>query len=96
LTGGSSPVGLYRLLAEDPWRSEVPWDRVHWFIGDERFVAETDPLSNMGAAPIPRSGARHALLNSIRPARRIVSKLPLGIIDKNRQEERKMSEEKDC
>jgi len=27
----------------------VPWDRVHWFIGDERFVAETDPLSNMGA-----------------------------------------------
>ncbi len=49
LTGGSSPQGLYRLLAEDPWRSEVPWDRVHWFIGDDRFVPETDPLSNMGA-----------------------------------------------
>mgnify|MGYP001214895754 CR=1 FL=1 len=50
LTGGSSPQGLYRLLAEQPWRSQVPWDRVHWFIGDDRFVAETDPLSNMGAA----------------------------------------------
>jgi 6-phosphogluconolactonase len=49
LTGGLSPQGLYRLLAEDPWRSEVPWDRVHWFIGDDRFVPETDPLSNMGA-----------------------------------------------
>ena len=28
----------------------MPWDRVHWFIGDDRFVPETDPLSNMGAA----------------------------------------------
>jgi 6-phosphogluconolactonase len=50
LTGGSSPQGLYRLLAEEPWRSKVPWDRVHWFIGDDRFVPETDPLSNMGTA----------------------------------------------
>jgi 6-phosphogluconolactonase len=50
LTGGSSPHGLYRLLAEDPWRGEVPWQRVHWFIGDDRFVPQTDPLSNMGTA----------------------------------------------
>jgi len=50
LTGGSSPQGLYRLLAQDPWRGEVPWDRVHWFIGDDRFVPQNDPLSNMGTA----------------------------------------------
>ena len=50
LTGGSSPQGLYRLLAQEPWRSKVPWDRVHWFIGDDRFVPENDPLSNMGTA----------------------------------------------
>jgi 6-phosphogluconolactonase len=50
LTGGSSPLGLYRRLAERPWNAEVPWDRVHWFIGDDRFVPEHDPLSNMGAA----------------------------------------------
>jgi 6-phosphogluconolactonase len=50
LTGGSSPEGLYRLLAEEPWRSEVPWDRVHWFMGDDRFVPEDDPHSNMGMA----------------------------------------------
>ena len=50
LTGGSSPEGLYRLLAREPWRAIVPWDRVHWFIGDDRFVPESDPLSNMGMA----------------------------------------------
>src|ERR1700739_1315554 len=50
LTGGSSPLGLYRLLAEDPWRGQVPWGRVHWFMGDDRFVPESDPLSNMGMA----------------------------------------------
>jgi len=50
LTGGSSPEGLYRLLAQESWRSIVPWDRVHWFMGDDRFVPESDPLSNMGTA----------------------------------------------
>ncbi|OIQ66273.1 6-phosphogluconolactonase [mine drainage metagenome] len=50
LTGGSSPKQLYRSLATDPYRSRVPWDRVHWFIGDERFVAANHPLNNMGMA----------------------------------------------
>ena len=50
LTGGSSPQGLYRLLAEEPWCGQVPWERVHWFMGDDRFVPESDPLSNMGMA----------------------------------------------
>jgi 6-phosphogluconolactonase len=50
LTGGSSPKQLYRLLATDNYRSRIPWDRVHWFIGDERFVAPNDPLNNMGMA----------------------------------------------
>src|ERR1700710_1486009 len=50
LTGGSSPRQLYQLLASDAYRSRIPWDRVHWFIGDERFVAPTDPLNNMAMA----------------------------------------------
>ncbi len=50
LTGGSSPLRLYHLLAQEPLRNEVPWERVHWFMGDDRFVPERDPLSNMGAA----------------------------------------------
>jgi 6-phosphogluconolactonase len=50
LTGGSSPQQLYRLLATDEYRSRIPWGRVHWFIGDERFVGPDDVLNNMGAA----------------------------------------------
>jgi 6-phosphogluconolactonase len=38
------------LLASDPYRSQIPWHRVHWFIGDERFVPPNDPLNNMGMA----------------------------------------------
>lgn len=50
LTGGSSPKQLYHLLATDAYRSKIPWDRVHWFIGDERFVPASDPLNNMAMA----------------------------------------------
>jgi 6-phosphogluconolactonase len=50
LTGGSSPEKLYQLLASEPYRSLIPWDRVHWFIGDERFVPASDPLNNMAMA----------------------------------------------
>jgi 6-phosphogluconolactonase len=50
LTGGSSPEGLYRLLASEPYRSQIPWQRVHWFWGDDRFVPQSDERSNAGAA----------------------------------------------
>jgi 6-phosphogluconolactonase len=50
LTGGSSPKQLYELLATEAYRSQIPWPRVHWFIGDERFVPADDPLNNMGMA----------------------------------------------
>jgi 6-phosphogluconolactonase len=50
LTGGSSPKQLYQLLATNAYRRQIPWDRVHWFIGDERFVPADDPLNNMGMA----------------------------------------------
>jgi 6-phosphogluconolactonase len=50
LTGGSSPKQLYQLLAGDTYVKRIPWDRVHWFIGDERFVPASDPLNNMAMA----------------------------------------------
>ena len=50
LTGGSSPQQLYRKLATDAFQRQIPWERVHWFIGDERFVPTEDPLNNMGMA----------------------------------------------
>jgi 6-phosphogluconolactonase len=64
LTGGSSPKQLYRLLASDPWSGRIPWDRVHWFIGDERFVPARDPLNNMAMA-------RHIFLDRFAPAANI-------------------------
>jgi 6-phosphogluconolactonase len=50
LTGGSSPKQLYRLLANEAYSKRIPWDRLHWFIGDERFVSPADPLNNMAMA----------------------------------------------
>jgi 6-phosphogluconolactonase len=50
LAGGSSPKRLYQLLATPAYRHRIPWDRVHWFIGDERFVPADDPLNNMAMA----------------------------------------------
>ena len=64
LTGGSSPKQLYQLLATAPWRSKIPWDRVHWFIGDERFVGSADPLNNMAMA-------RRSFLDACAPAANI-------------------------
>jgi 6-phosphogluconolactonase len=64
LTGGSSPKQLYELLAAEPYRNQIPSDRVHWFIGDDRFVAADDPLNNMGVA-------RRIFLDRLAPAEMI-------------------------
>jgi 6-phosphogluconolactonase len=50
LTGGSSPRRLYQLLSTAPYRSRLPWERIHWFMGDDRFVPLDDDRSNMGIA----------------------------------------------
>ncbi len=46
LSGGSTPGSLYRLLGDEPRRSQVPWDSVHLFWGDERCVPPDDESSN--------------------------------------------------
>jgi 6-phosphogluconolactonase len=50
LSGGSTPEGTYRLLAQEPYRSQVPWDGVHLFWSDERCVPPDDAGSNYGLA----------------------------------------------
>jgi 6-phosphogluconolactonase len=50
LSGGSSPKQMFELLATDAWRGRIPWDRVHWFIGDDRFVPFGDPRNNWSMA----------------------------------------------
>ena len=51
LAGGSTPKALYSLLVNDPTlRSQVPWDKMHLFFGDERHVAPDHPDSNFRMA----------------------------------------------
>ena len=46
LSGGSTPRRLYERLADPPFVSRFPWNRTHWFWGDERFVPHDDRDSN--------------------------------------------------
>jgi 6-phosphogluconolactonase len=48
LSGGSTPRELYRLLATPEYRTQIDWQRVHLFFGDERAVPPDDPDSNYG------------------------------------------------
>jgi 6-phosphogluconolactonase len=80
LTGGSTPLGLYRLLATAQWRGKIPWPRVHWFMGDDRFVPESDPLHNMGAA-------RRAFLDVVGAPPQNVHAIATGAADPDRAAE---------
>jgi 6-phosphogluconolactonase len=42
LSGGSTPKPVYEALAD----MALPWVRIHWFFGDERFVPPGDAQSN--------------------------------------------------
>lgn len=62
LTGGSSPVQLYNMLAQSPYVEQVPWQNTFVFWGDERWVPLTDDLSNakmaqeafLNQVPVPK------------------------------------------
>jgi len=46
LSGGTTPRLLYDELAQPAYRDAMPWGRIHWFWGDERFVPAADERSN--------------------------------------------------
>jgi len=50
LSGGSTPKRLYECLATPEIASRFPWNRAHWFWGDERFVPHDHPDSNFRMA----------------------------------------------
>lgn len=45
LSGGNTPRSLYRLLGS-AYRTQVPWEHMDLFWGDERYVPPQDPASN--------------------------------------------------
>ena len=61
LAGGNTPRLVYEILADAPIYDRFPWQRVHWFFGDERVVPPDNPRSNyhmvrqalFDRAPIP-------------------------------------------
>ena len=69
LSGGHTPAKMYALWgAPGKYRDETPWDRVHMFWGDERYVPADDPLSNyrmtrealLAQVPIPAANVHPA------------------------------------
>ena len=74
VSGGSTPRPMHRLLAEEPYYSKIPWNKIDLFWVDERCVPKDDPASNFGGAkqdfldrvPIPM-GQIHPMPGDISP-----------------------------
>ena len=74
LSGGDTPRGLHRLLASRH-REQIPWERVHIFWGDDRYVPADHPESNYRMAretlldhvPCPAENI-HAMPTHVSPA----------------------------
>jgi 6-phosphogluconolactonase len=73
LAGGSTPRRLYEILASE-YRDRIDWSRTHLFWGDERFVPESDPLSNFRMA-------RKALIDPLGIAAANVHPMPTSFAD---------------
>src|SRR5262245_44034472 len=50
LAGGSTPRGLYTLLADPRFRGYIAWNKVYVFFGDERHVPPDHADSNFRRA----------------------------------------------
>lgn len=58
LSGGSTPKKLFKRLAQMPYPTDINWENLHFWWGDERCVVPTDPDSNF-------SGANTLLFNRV-------------------------------
>jgi 6-phosphogluconolactonase len=50
LAGGQTPKQFYARLAQEPYRSAIPWEKLWFFWGDERCVPKEHPDSNFRMA----------------------------------------------
>ncbi|MFZ7186667.1 6-phosphogluconolactonase [Avibacterium avium] len=48
LSGGSTPKLLFKTLAAAPYNQAIQWKNLHFWWGDDRMVAPSDPESNYG------------------------------------------------
>jgi 6-phosphogluconolactonase len=69
LTGGGIAAKMYAALREAPVRDAVDWSHVHFWWGDERFVAAASPDRN-------ERQAREALLDHIPVDKSLVHAMP--------------------
>ena len=70
LSGGSTPKRLYEILSQ----RELPWDKIHWFWGDERNVPHDDSESNCKMV-------REAILDPAGVAELLIHPVPVNVAD---------------
>ena len=68
LSGGSTPKVVYEMLAE----RDLPWDRIHWFWGDERNVPHDHQDSNYRMV-------RSALLSKVEVPKENIHPVPVDV-----------------
>jgi len=79
LSGGNTPKSLYQLLAGDTYKDKIPWERLDFFWGDERFVPFADERNNARMAfenllnHVPVSSDRiYPMQTNISPAESVI------------------------
>ncbi|MGE5351649.1 MAG: 6-phosphogluconolactonase [Acidobacteriota bacterium] len=50
LSGGTTPKRMFQILSENPFKDTTPWQKIHFFWSDERYVPINDSKSNAGTA----------------------------------------------
>ena len=87
LSGGSTPKEFYSLLASDPsYRTQISWNRVHIFWGDERHVPPDHSDSNyrmaretlLSKVPIPPENV-HPIRGEVRDAHQAAMEYEEGL-----------------
>jgi 6-phosphogluconolactonase len=74
LSGGSTPKQLYALLSKTPYLETIPWEKIHFFWGDERAVPYEDERNNarmcyeelLGKVPVKEENI-HVMRTDIAP-----------------------------
>ncbi len=76
LTGGTTPGEVYSLLGSEPIRSQIDWQLVHIFWGDERCVPHNNPASNFYLA-------QEVLLHNVAIPKSQIHPVPADQIDRD-------------